>query len=393
MRFLAFDDAMNTMDADLFIKLEWLDDSVTWQPVEHGGIDHVIVRENKLWTPEFTKLTSTDKMSRSKRIFEPKVYYNGTVNMLIRFRTQSSCLMDLTDYPFDRQKCIFHFLPASINTVDFFLTPVSQSAFKFMSSEWNMREASFKPYKEKYSDGEVHSLYNGEIVIDRNPHFHHYFILAPAIIIAIFILTIFWLPIQSRQRFTLCTFVLMSILLLSATVKTYLPTGSTSVPLIVRYLLFELILLLITYTTILFTHNVFNNNYKTKVPDILQKIFFNTIFTRLTSSTLPPIHLPILSHTPNNKNNNNNRNNNKGGDDDDDDLSDVLKQLNGYLGEKVKEEIDTASYRQQWRQLAYIIERLIFFLIVILFLSTTTAIFANKYVQRYRSVNLLLPAK
>lgn len=106
---------------------KWVDEYMRWDPTEYEGQDRVLFDANEVWKPEVNvwnsnaEILSTDAFAeRSSVSARP----NGSMFWWTYITIASKCALDLTDYPFDQQRCLLFFGPNTYRSheMDFTLT-------------------------------------------------------------------------------------------------------------------------------------------------------------------------------------------------------------------------------------------------------------------------------
>nr|XP_036870956.1 neuronal acetylcholine receptor subunit beta-3 isoform X4 [Manis javanica] len=85
--------------------MEWIDYKLRWNPPEYGGIRSIKVPSESLWLPDIVLLENADGRFEGSLMTKAIVGWNGTVTWTPPASYKSSCTMDVTFFPFDRQNC------------------------------------------------------------------------------------------------------------------------------------------------------------------------------------------------------------------------------------------------------------------------------------------------
>jgi hypothetical protein len=101
------------------LETSWLDEQLTWDPAEYGGIYAISLPEGKYWSPELEKqfpgacggVTAYENF----KIENATLSYDGKVLVYVYKLFGSLCQVDLTYYPFDEHVCIHQFYSTKYN--------------------------------------------------------------------------------------------------------------------------------------------------------------------------------------------------------------------------------------------------------------------------------------
>lgn len=107
------------METDAYLTQKWIDSRFTNQTLK--GVlkmnDHRVVK--KVWKPEVFFATATDAEFQYVAVPNVKVEIspNGEIIYMLRLKLRSTCLTDLSNYPFDTQICQLQIAPFAKNSV------------------------------------------------------------------------------------------------------------------------------------------------------------------------------------------------------------------------------------------------------------------------------------
>jgi hypothetical protein len=79
---------------------------VSWDPSAYDGVNYIYVSASNVWTPNITLFNPASGSSGSV-IFAGSAYLNssGTVQVLTTVELDTTCNVDLTNFPYDSQIC------------------------------------------------------------------------------------------------------------------------------------------------------------------------------------------------------------------------------------------------------------------------------------------------
>ncbi|XP_055223354.2 acetylcholine receptor subunit beta isoform X2 [Gorilla gorilla gorilla] len=183
------------MSTKVYLDLEWTDYRLSWDPAEHDGIDLLRITAESVWLPDVVLLNNNDGNFDVALDISVVVSSDGSVRWQPPGIYRSSCSIQVTYFPFDWQNCTMVF-----------------SSYSYDSSEVSL-QTCLGP------DGQGHQ----EI------HIHEGTFIGEKMGLSIFALL------------TLTVFLLL--------LADKVPETSLSVPIIIKYLMFTMVL--VTFSVIL----------------------------------------------------------------------------------------------------------------------------------------------
>ena len=111
--------------APSFLYISWLDNRLTWEPADYGGITYIAIPKNVCWIPDLILVTgSGNENTKIGQIYSPAwLKDNGVVDMITGEYFVSTCTTDSNWYPFDSQTCQFRIGSTMYDTSELILTP------------------------------------------------------------------------------------------------------------------------------------------------------------------------------------------------------------------------------------------------------------------------------
>ncbi|KAI8494731.1 hypothetical protein Bbelb_273360 [Branchiostoma belcheri] len=99
---------------NLWLRLYWVDEYLTWNASEHGGVDSLTIHSSDIWRPD---IFLSQQVSRNiaetygvlGTVTDLSVTSTGQVSYLTPAIFTSACPVDITRFPFDRQNCVLEF--------------------------------------------------------------------------------------------------------------------------------------------------------------------------------------------------------------------------------------------------------------------------------------------
>ena len=215
----------------------WKDELFTWDPDKYGGVKNIEVDSTRLWIPHITNTNavgSVDQISNDWQMVN--VTYQGFVTYGVGNVFTSSCHVDVTYYPWDRQSCEFNFLLVNYDLSKLAPWPFSKTVMTNFYEEnraWQLLNSSIT------TDGTITIF---RIELGRRPQFVIVNIILPMILLSFLGVFNFLIPIESGERISFCLTVLLSIAVFLTLVSETLPRVSEPMSYFSFYLVSVLII-------------------------------------------------------------------------------------------------------------------------------------------------------
>ncbi|XP_041365970.1 neuronal acetylcholine receptor subunit alpha-10-like [Gigantopelta aegis] len=272
------DEPKQVLTLNLWIRMNWFDCRLQWNPANFGGVDSLIVPNSKLWIPDITLYDNAGVGIPGIKDYH--LLFTSTGNVIYNFPTvlNSLCLMDVTYFPFDTQNCLLKFGSWAFHGFQVDVTNRSgtgDTANFMLNGEWNLLDIPVKRHVLLYSCcPEPYPDVTFQITLKRKPLFYMLNLLFPCILITAVAVLGFLLPPVSGEKISLEITVLLSLAVFLLIVSSSLPPTSETFPFIGVY--FCLAILLVTLSTVLSTLvlNVhFKGQHSRAVPRWVRGVF------------------------------------------------------------------------------------------------------------------------
>ena len=270
-----FDEVAGNIELSGAMSLSWTDQlarSYSESFINSGDLrSDFLVPNDKIWTPKLLLYNAVDGTSLvgdsaymcrfNVATFEvrwnPRVFLKG------------ACAPDITFYPFDRQSCIFKFVPWGFEPSEILLT--AETGLWDMSSfeengEWSVVETSSKSWSDDTS-----SYLELSITIERKPLYFAFNIIMPVLILCALNTMVFWLPAESGERVGFSVTCFLSFVVLLNMVMDILPRSSSPLSLLCLYLVIMMLFSGTVSAFVIIEMNVFHRPDTSSPPSWLQK--------------------------------------------------------------------------------------------------------------------------
>ncbi|XP_004478328.2 neuronal acetylcholine receptor subunit beta-3 [Dasypus novemcinctus] len=262
------DEKNQLMTTNVWLKQEWTDHKLRWNPDEYGGIHSIKVPSDFLWLPDIVLFENADGRFEGSLMTKVIVRYNGTVIWTPPASYKSSCTIDVKFFPFDRQNCSMKFGSWTYDgsMVDLILIneQVDREDF-FDNGEWEILNA--KGMKGNRREGFYsYPFITYSFVLRRLPLFYTLFLIIPCLGLSFLTVFVFYLPSDEGEKLSLSTSVLVSLTVFLLVIEEIIPSSSKVIPLIGEYLLFIMIFVTLSIIITVFVINVHHRSSSTYHP-------------------------------------------------------------------------------------------------------------------------------
>ncbi|XP_076012252.1 neuronal acetylcholine receptor subunit alpha-5 [Genypterus blacodes] len=258
------DEKKQLMTTNVWMKQEWIDMKLRWNPDEYLGITTIRVPSNTIWIPDIVLYDNSDGRFEGT-VTKAVVKYDGTILWTPPANYKSACTIDVTFFPFDLQNCSMKFGSWTYDgsQVDIILEDfhVDKQDY-FDNGEWDIVKATGSCGLR--TDG---SSYYPTItyffIIRRLPLFYTLFLIIPCIGLSFLTILVFYLPSNGGEKISLCTSVLVSLTVFLLVIEEIIPSSSKAIPLIGEYLVFTMIFVTLSIIITVFAINIHHRSSST----------------------------------------------------------------------------------------------------------------------------------
>nr|XP_058902583.1 acetylcholine receptor subunit beta isoform X2 [Kogia breviceps] len=253
------------MSTKVYLDLEWTDYRLSWDPEEHEGIDSLRITAESVWLPDVVLLNNNDGNFDVALDISVVVSSDGSVRWQPPGIYRSSCSIQVTYFPFDWQNCTMVFSSYSYDSSEVSLhtglgpdgqerqeVHIHEGTF-IENGQWEIIHKPsrlIQPPVDPRGGGERRreevTFY---LIIRRKPLFYLVNVIAPCILITLLAIFVFYLPPDAGEKMGLSIFALLTLTVFLLLLADKVPETSLSVPIIIKYLMFTMVL--VTFSVIL----------------------------------------------------------------------------------------------------------------------------------------------
>ncbi|CAG5129238.1 unnamed protein product [Candidula unifasciata] len=218
-----------------FLKIIWRDELLQWDPAKNGGIERIVIPQNRVWKPDLVihnTANGNDKLG-SDAIFVAVRSY-GRVTWYPPLYLESTCKLDMSKYPFDVSVC-----PVDIwswshdNTSVFFQKCDSPIKLETMlvNGEYEISSAGSVKITDKY-DKLFYDKIMFNIRLARRPAYVAISLLIPVNLLAILSIMSFIMPPDEQEKVNISVTILLSFTVFLTFIDNSIPPNSDNVSLL-----------------------------------------------------------------------------------------------------------------------------------------------------------------
>nr|XP_012805928.2 neuronal acetylcholine receptor subunit alpha-2 [Jaculus jaculus] len=254
------DEKNQMMTTNVWLKQEWNDYKLRWNPADFGNITSLRVPSEMIWIPDIVLYNNADGEFAVTHMTKAHLFSTGTVHWVPPAIYKSSCSIDVTFFPFDQQNCKMKFGSWTYDKAKIDLEQMERTVDLkdyWESGEWAIVNATGTYNSKKYDCcAEIYPDVTYYFVIRRLPLFYTINLIIPCLLISCLTVLVFYLPSECGEKITLCISVLLSLTVFLLLITEIIPSTSLVIPLIGEYLLFTMIFVTLSIVITVFVLNV-----------------------------------------------------------------------------------------------------------------------------------------
>ncbi|XP_051630406.1 neuronal acetylcholine receptor subunit alpha-2 [Manacus candei] len=285
------------MTTNVWLKQEWSDYKLRWDPAEYDNVTSIRVPSEMIWIPDLVLYNNADGEFAVTHMTKAHLFWDGRVQWVPPAIYKSSCSIDVTFFPFDQQSCKMKFGSWTYDKAKIDLENMDRQVDLkdyWESGEWAIIDAVGTYTSKKYDCcSEIYPDITFYFVIRRLPLFYTINLIVPCLLISCLTVLVFYLPSDCGEKITLCISVLLSLTVFLLLITEIIPSTSLVIPLIGEYLLFTMIFVTLSIIITVFVLNVHHRSPRTHAMPRWVRVVFLEFLPRWILMRRPPA-LPAL---------------------------------------------------------------------------------------------------
>ncbi|XP_076103500.1 acetylcholine receptor subunit beta-like 1 [Mytilus galloprovincialis] len=259
------DEKNQIMKTNVWLQMYWHDYQIRWDPSLYGGIKNIRIDHEKIWRPDIVLFNNADGNYEVSYKSNVVLNFSGDHYWVPPAIYKSSCTIDVQYFPFDQQICEMKFGSWTFKgdqlQFKFYMNMDFVDPTDYLKSgTWDIIE--FPGKIQRINDTESHDykyLIVFKFILRRKTLFYTVNLIIPCVLISFVSICVFALPADAGEKITLCISILLALVVFLLLISKILPP-SLKIPLIAKYLLFTFIM---NIFAICLTVVVINRNYRT----------------------------------------------------------------------------------------------------------------------------------
>ncbi|XP_003444684.2 neuronal acetylcholine receptor subunit alpha-9-II [Oreochromis niloticus] len=253
------DERNQVLIAYLWIRQTWHDAYLKWNKEDYDGLDVIHIPSSLVWRPDLVLYNKADDDFSGPMDTNVRLRYNGEITWDAPAITKSSCVVDVSYFPFDSQECNLTFGSWTYNgnQVDIIMGMDSGDLSDFVENvEWECRGMPATKNVIMYgccSDPYPDITYT--VLLQRRSSFYIFNLLLPCFLISFLAPLGFYLPADSGEKVSLGVTVLLALTVFQLMVAESMPP-SESVPLIGKYYIATMTMVTASTSLTIFIMNI-----------------------------------------------------------------------------------------------------------------------------------------
>ncbi|XP_064596252.1 neuronal acetylcholine receptor subunit alpha-10-like [Liolophura sinensis] len=263
---------MQVLHTETWVRLNWNDPQLTWDPAKFGNVSKIYVPSGAVWKPDIIIYNEVGlEIGRPSTDFLISITSDGEIQWLYPRTVETSCKMDAGKYPFDVQRCNFIFGSWSLpgNMLDVVSKNEKGDDQHYVDNgEWILLNITVERHVLKYKCC-PHPFpdVTFTLLLKRRSLYYIFNLIGPCLLITLLHLTSFLLPSESGEKISLNVTILLGLTVFLLLVAEIMPPQSEVIPVIGRFFAICIVIVsLSTVTSVFVLHLHFRGSRGFPVP-------------------------------------------------------------------------------------------------------------------------------
>lgn len=225
-----------TVDSNIWLRYWWKDRLLSWNPQDYGNTTNIKMytdpdMDNSIWVPDIYLYNTAEAPMSDLDYSKAILYSDGSITWSRPGMIKSTCVFDLTYFPYDQQVCQLKFGSWVYNQNELNLKKGNPSiditnmqrngGWTLINHTSELNIVRYACCPEEYAD----ITYN--FTLRRKPGYYNLNIILPTFATAVLMLISFIVPWDSGERISFATTVMLSIIVFLLILSDSLPKTDT----------------------------------------------------------------------------------------------------------------------------------------------------------------------
>ncbi|KAK3101792.1 hypothetical protein FSP39_006409, partial [Pinctada imbricata] len=220
------DEVSGTLTSVVALSTQWKDQRLSWNPLNYNGTYYLNVKSSKIWYPDIFCINPADKLEKlGDNSLNAMIYSHGVVERLIGAALKTSCVVDMTYFPFDTQICsiIFSTWNLALDVkINIFENSVILTYYT-KNPQWELIRARTR----NINIGVFSGIPCIDLTLQRKSEFFVLNSLVPILLLLILNPLVFVLPIESGERVSFAVTIFLSLAVFMTLVSDNTPKSAS----------------------------------------------------------------------------------------------------------------------------------------------------------------------
>nr|XP_054753795.1 neuronal acetylcholine receptor subunit alpha-10-like [Lytechinus pictus] len=255
----------------------WIDENLTWDPNEYGGVNITTVKPSDVWLPDISLYENAQKEFINFQETFIMVSPNGEMDWYFPATVTSLCKVDITYFPYDVQRCNVTFGPWSYmkHMVDFRLSRHSDTTMNLFhqNAVWVLQHSVGQNlYMELCCDDRTWSAITYQITIRRMSLFYTKTVVVPALLFTMLMTIVCWLHPASGEKVTLAVSNLLALILFQQLVADRMPPSGETTSILVDFFISMIAMCCVEVFCAIAVLRIYHMGGQTELPHFLRRL-------------------------------------------------------------------------------------------------------------------------
>ncbi|EDO49045.1 predicted protein, partial [Nematostella vectensis] len=241
------DEKHQILSSSVWIRQSWIAETLSWDPAEYGGVNQIVVSSQLLWQPDTVLYNNIFEEFDSRldtTVTRVRVYSSGFVYWAMPYVFKTMCKIDVTDFPFDSQRCPITFgaWQYDQNEVNLINNKrlATVASTRVENGEWTVEKVAIERRVIFYQccPNQPYPEISFVIHMQRRSLFYVVNLVLPNFLITLLAFFSFFIPVECGERMSFVITVLLSMTVFLLLVAESIPPTSEAVPVIGVYYTF-----------------------------------------------------------------------------------------------------------------------------------------------------------
>ncbi|XP_046372590.1 neuronal acetylcholine receptor subunit alpha-7-like [Haliotis rufescens] len=270
-----FNEVDQRFSCNAWLDVYWKDELLVWNSSEYGDLQMVWPPNDKVWRPSL----AVANIHNDFKTLEIKsgivmVKHDGSAKWAPGEAFQTFCKVDISSYPFDKQRCDIEFFIWGMGLEEVVLHPlhdgINTDAYK-KNGEWDI--LATKAHQEVRGTSTIMSMIVISFLLERRSFFYILNIVMPVLVLSILNVFVFLIPVESGEKISYGITVLLAFGVFMSFISDMLPQTSESICMLAVYMASLLILSAVFVSlSIIITRLHHKESFGDRVPKWIQNV-------------------------------------------------------------------------------------------------------------------------